>query len=471
MLQQKRKKLRITKNLEPLIQELKEFRADQPETQLTYEELENFLQTFNKLTSSQVIECNLKDLDLQIRDIKLKIHYEEDTLFALNKQIHQNFRRGLAYVNYGQGWKLLRKGQKKFFDLYFEDIQGKGGDFCNKINYYNIGRAQELASQNKQLKIYVSEKANGENCQISYCKDIDGWSISSKNKTLVIRNENDLEAQCYQKYSYQVALMIAKQWFKDLKQLNQPIEGLKNILQDHTFIGEFCGHSQLQHLIRYDEVQIRFFSIVKKNGIETCLSPKFSQQIFDNFQLKTVKFREIVANGIEELKMKMLQLSNEISQMSLKEMGEGSVLYFCNAENDECLSLAKLKTIEYRIIRKIREKLKSLVYKKIDNKACLKKFISECQKFPYFNDPEFQQAYYIELCTKLLSFGQFLIKELKDEKIYKNVFNKIKQSFLDFLDLIKQNAPFDVILNHFVNLKQFDVEELQEIDNDDDDLE
>lgn len=27
-------------------------------------------------------------------------------------------------------------------------------------------------------------------------------------------------------------------------------------------------------------------------------------------------------------------------------MGEGSVLYFCNSENDECLSLAKLKTIE-----------------------------------------------------------------------------------------------------------------------------
>ncbi|CAD8075568.1 unnamed protein product [Paramecium sonneborni] len=480
--QQKQKKARITKNLKPIINELQQFKANEPETQLSFQELENFLQTYNKFTHSQIQECKIQDKEFQIRDVRLKVHYEEDTLFALNNQIHQNFRRGLAYINYGEGWKILRKGQKKFFDLYFEDIQGKGDEFCQKINYYNVGRAEELAKQNKQIKIYVSEKANGENCQISYCKEMQSWSISSKNKTIVIGNENDLSAQCYQSNSYTVAQMIAKQWFKELKQIKQPLDNLQNILQDHTFIGEFCGHAQLQHLIRYDDVQIRFFSIVKKNSTQTCLSPQVSQQIFQNLNLKTVKFREIIANGIQDFKMKLLQLQNEISKQNLQEMGEGSVLYFCNSENDECLSLAKLKTIEYRIIRKIREKMKNLVYKNGNIQDSLKRFIQECEQFPYFSDPEFQKAYYIELCNKLLKFGNSnyliifssLMQELKEEKIYKKVFFQIKQSFLDLLDLIKQDKPFDFILNHFITMKQnvlMDVGQLEENDDDEGDLE
>lgn len=56
----------------------------------------------------------------------------------------------------------------------------------------------------------------------------------------------------------------------------------------------------------------------------------------------------------------------EISKKPINEEGEGCVLYFCNQENNECLSLAKLKTIECtyfllildRIARKMREKLK-----------------------------------------------------------------------------------------------------------------
>jgi hypothetical protein len=63
-------------------------------------------------------------------------------------------------------------------------------------------------------------------------------------------------------------------------------------------------------------------------------------------------------------------IEQEISAKSITDEGEGCVLYFCNSETNECLSLAKLKTIECtkfsyiyidRIARKIREKVKRLL--------------------------------------------------------------------------------------------------------------
>ena len=52
-----------------------------------------------------------------------------------------------------------------------------------------------------------------------------------------------------------------------------------------------------------------------------------------------------------------------ISAESVENYGEGTVLYFIqeNKLNKEqkCLSLCKMKTLEYRIYRKLREKLKN----------------------------------------------------------------------------------------------------------------
>lgn len=36
----------------------------------------------------------------------------------------------------------------------------------------------------------------------------------------------------------------------------------------------------------------------------------------------------------------------------------------------------------------------------------VQKFTRECEKFPYFNDPEFQKGYYIELFKKIINFGK-----------------------------------------------------------------
>ena len=43
---------------------------------------------------------------------------------------------------------------------------------------------------------------------------------------------------------------------------------------------------------------------------------------------------------------KIKTIEEEISAKSIKDEGEGCVIYFCDNETNECLSLAKLKTIE-----------------------------------------------------------------------------------------------------------------------------
>lgn len=55
------------------------------------------------------------------------------------------------------------------------------------------------------------------------------------------------------------------------------------------------------------------------------------------------------------------------AQSTIAEEEEGSVLYMVKRhreepKNDEILSLSKLKTLEYRLFRKMREKLRNYVY-------------------------------------------------------------------------------------------------------------
>ena len=58
------------------------------------------------------------------------------------------------------------------------------------------------------------------------------------------------------------------------------------------------------------------------------------------------------------------QAFKDVAESSINEDEEGSVLYFIkrnkenNSDKDEVLSLVKLKTLEYRAFRKMREKLR-----------------------------------------------------------------------------------------------------------------
>ena len=75
----------------------------------------------------------------------------------------------------------------------------------------------------------------------------------------------------------------------------------------------------------------------------------------------------------------MNQLFRETGSKSIEEEGEGTVIYF--TDGSRVISLAKLKTLEYRVFRKLREKAKNVLGKDIEDIApILKKFIRECEE-------------------------------------------------------------------------------------------
>lgn len=72
----------------------------------------------------------------------------------------------------------------------------------------------------------------------------------------------------------------------------------------------------------------------------------------------------------------MREMFITVASKSVDEEGEGDVVYF-TCEN-KVLSLCKLKTLEYRLFRKLREKLKSTLSLKKDSKSIMKNYVKEC---------------------------------------------------------------------------------------------
>lgn len=66
-------------------------------------------------------------------------------------------------------------------------------------------------SQCTSYTIYNTEKANGENAQISVVCD-KYWLIGTKNKCLLAMNESDLST-LKNKHEYKQNILIAKAWF------------------------------------------------------------------------------------------------------------------------------------------------------------------------------------------------------------------------------------------------------------------
>lgn len=68
------------------------------------------------------------------------------------------------------------------------------------------------------MHLYSLFKENGEHCQVGYLAEVDMWLMASKNVTIVIKDEKDLEA--YQKERFYWAKLIAKQFLTQISTLS-----------------------------------------------------------------------------------------------------------------------------------------------------------------------------------------------------------------------------------------------------------
>lgn len=389
---------------------------------------------------------------ITIHDIGLKIKGGicEDKYYMNNPEVLKYVRRGNTIIELADGSKhIIRKGLEKFFDLDYSFIEShlKKGEIleekknCREIIFAGI---EEALKNGNKVRIYQTEKANGENCQISYFRPVDSWLVSSKNVSILAKSRNDVEF--YEKLMVELneqenvknekkqkkkekqqekdeqsknntqeenplskkkvgkpksknetkeeeklkdselknkekesseeknkkindrfafAKLILSEWFNLLDKIPD-IETLKKDLENKTLVGEYCGNQEFQHLIKYNEISIYFYALVDndKDCEDSCSPP---EKVFDfckKHSLKHVKFHDFGSfDDFISLNMKLHEIFEKVSMATILEMGEGCVLYFLKEkknenEQDHILSLCKVKTLEYRIFRKLREKIK-----------------------------------------------------------------------------------------------------------------
>ena len=403
---------------------------------------------------------------------------------------------------------LIRKGMKKFIDLpqHFyrekteeelkeeeeerkkekkeEEEEVEEEEKKPSINKYtlNFDLDQEKVSTLKYIfypclqelendfyiEIIKLMKANGENAQISYVKEFDYWVIASKNVCLLAKNRNDLED--YPPYTksgnptrYSFAHIIGQCWFDILQNFKkEEINKIKEYLDGKTFVGEYVGNQYHQHLIRYMKHTILFFGIVVNDSCDSSIPVIEAFDKFKEFKLDVVPYEYIgIAESFDELCDKLSKLYVRIAESSIIDEEEGSVIYLSRTyashfdsdkeyrKEDKILSLCKLKTWEYRVYRKLREKIKNnLLDEKFysDNRRKISQFFEELRiMLQGFNLPMPFQFYY-KVAETAFEFANYYKDDFKNDN-NKNGIYDLHGSYIDFIETIHS------IVDDTVNLK------------------
>ncbi|CDW83272.1 UNKNOWN [Stylonychia lemnae] len=307
---------------------------------------------------------------------------QEDRLFKKVTSYQKNMRRGntILQIKSSDGhdpsvkeipsFQWVRRGLNKFYDIKLEYINHQRLMITNQgdqnLKSYVMGpifQAFKL-NQNNHISLLRSEKANGENVQISYVKEFDLWAISSKNVCILANGEE--EFKFYQDQRYDYTKQIAIQWFKLISEFDsEKVQVLKNDLNGYTLIGEQVGVEGYQHLIEYTHQYLKFYCMIKNDSDQLCQPIQFFEEFINKYGFRRVQFmNEGTYQDYDSLCDRLLVIYKELYESSIRDQGEGAVIYFVQnyeQNSERVISLGKLKTLEYRIFRKLREKLRHQV--------------------------------------------------------------------------------------------------------------
>ena len=211
-------------------------------------------------------------------------------------------------------------------------------------------------------------------------EDDENEEDENENENKIVENKNKQNKalkNILDRYIY--AIDFAETWLKILEeriinnQNKDLINEVKTELGNHTLIGESVGDKKREHILVYKERDIIFYGIVNNQKLlsQKCLPLSKS---FDLFKKYNLSFTEVTPSSkfdtLEDLYTYINEQYDIIFDKTLQESGEGNVVYFsCDINGNESVQgLGKLKTFEYRFLRKIREKCKS-VPAKVDRNA------------------------------------------------------------------------------------------------------
>ena len=135
-------------------------------------------------------------------------------------------------------------------------------------------------------------------------------------------------------------------------------------------------------MVKYNRVTVIFYAIVDNNSSDICWPTDQAIATLQKYKLDVVKVQSLgLFTDFESLCNVIYKTFRDIAKGKIVEEEEGSVLYLIKRDKsgdisqDKVLSLAKLKTLEYRIFRKMREKLRNYFRTKVTLPSTI------CQRF------------------------------------------------------------------------------------------
>ena len=378
---------------------------------------------------------NITLLDIKITDRGRHINLE-DKLYLENDSLFHMVRRGNTIIQNTQTKEahIARVGLKKFYD--YKKHYNKN-DLTEQLLERRV--LDPVKSSTHPLSVYLTEKANGENCQITYCGVFQGWIISSKNVSIAVRNEQDIkwyETQAYPKERYIFCIEFAKVWF-DLvtNRIKDKIDEFKLEMNNYTLIGESVGDLNRQHIKLYNKRDFLFYAIVNHLTLpeETCISLQKAFELFKKYNLSYVPVEPSEKfNSYNELKNYLDKQYDEVMLRTVDNGGEGCVVYFVeNSENgnERILGLAKLKTFEYRMYRKLREKSKGISMEHVPSKEVLmSKIRKESLDILEGNESKLNFEEYMKFASFYFDFA-LMDKEHKYMNVFAELIEDIKTRF------------------------------------------
>lgn len=208
---------------------------------------------------------------------------------------------------------------------------------------------------------------------------MNAWVVASKNKAIFLRNQSDVQLQDAASAGF--AIEMGEVWLNYILSLEKSkgkdaVRDLMVELSDKTLVGEYVGAVEHQHMVKYNRKTLIFYAVVENNSPDICWTHERSLSLFQRYGLDSVKIESLgLYETYDSLCDKLYETFRNVAKSKIVEEEEGSVIYLTkrhksgNPSKDKVLSLAKLKTLEYRIFRKMREKLRNYYRNKARSKS------------------------------------------------------------------------------------------------------
>ena len=196
---------------------------------------------------------------------------------------------------------------------------------------------------------------------------------------------------------------------------------------------------------------IIFYAIVDNYSDKSCIACREAFSIFKKFGLDMVHIESL--GEFEDYDKLCDQLESTFKQVAKSPIAkdeEGNVLYFIKkcpktGKELEVLSLAKLKTLEYRLFRKMREKLRGFFCtegKAWDHKAyksIVHKFKTESQALVEEGESSLPQPldYYVSIFEKAFDF---ITNNPSQADVLRNEYVTFSENLLNFIDKSSNGA-------------------------------